>query len=598
MYPGGGAEQPQERTRELLKDIQRALRRESWGRNILQLAWTAGPVTYLALQGGYLIAYGEAAPAPLLLYFGGYTVIAGLVAIAVRLIYQVTRGREVERGSRVLRDCLDQLPRLLLAARDEALDSYPEEDARLVAAKHLLANPDASELAVAAGIRDLGGSRDLAYAFQRIEVFRRNGMPARVRAELAGIEPELERLHESLVNRSPDTAKLVISRSRGCAPSKRRGRQRTEGFIERALAAETEDNERLMSLADVEEILTLAIEMLVGRPITLITFEFTGDRAVAERWAALERARREFRARLRSRNSRLRIVAERLSHKVDNVVPSIARIRKLPELRDDIVSALDKWARDLERPRIRRIRKGEIDAFRKAISAYKYLEQSSEQLHAAHAKLIRAAEKYRETIAERMSKSSDPVSFAAEGEDGVRIAEHEIGLDERARLTLARQLRLVLLGAGAWKKETVDLDASAILALAVDVLSSIEDHVALYRSDVQQAIELSRAPTIESLEPGLSADVRAGWAAALVDEVENNPAEYALRRVEQLVRFHGLRLGSKTRARIAQRFGIDEATLASLNQHAEATDSPWVRKPMHVPRKSTELKTIADKLGR
>ncbi|HJK97804.1 MAG TPA: hypothetical protein RMF84_11305, partial [Polyangiaceae bacterium LLY-WYZ-14_1] len=79
--------------------------------------------------GGYLLGYGEAAPASLFVYFGVYTIIAGVVAILVRLIYQVTRGRDVERGTRVLRDCLDQLPRLLLAARDRALESYTAEDA-------------------------------------------------------------------------------------------------------------------------------------------------------------------------------------------------------------------------------------------------------------------------------------------------------------------------------------------------------------------------------------------------------------------------------------------------------------------------------------
>ncbi|MFW5784139.1 MAG: hypothetical protein ACOCY8_06445, partial [Spirochaetota bacterium] len=141
MGAGAAEKRPQDRTRDLLRDLQRALRRESWGRNVLQIAWTAGPVTYLALQGGYLLAYGEPAPQALILYFGAYTVIAGFVGVLVRIIYQITRGRDVERGTRVLRDCLDQLPRLLLAARDEAIAAYSEEDARIVAAKHLLANP-------------------------------------------------------------------------------------------------------------------------------------------------------------------------------------------------------------------------------------------------------------------------------------------------------------------------------------------------------------------------------------------------------------------------------------------------------------------------
>lgn len=589
---------PQDQTRELVRHIQKTLRRESWGRNILQLAWTAGPVTYLALQGGYLLGYGEAAPSSLFIYFGAYTIIAGVVAILARIIYQATRGRENERGLRVLRDCLDQLPRLLLAARDIALASYSDEDARLVAAKHLLANPDASELAVAAAIRDLGGTRDLAYAFQRIEVFRRNGMPARVTAEREVVTAEVDRLGANLEHVSPDTAALVRLRSHGSAPSKRRGRLRTEGFIERALAAESEDNERLMTLGDVEETLTFAIELLVGRSYGLITFEFSGDRRIAASWTALERARREFRARLRSRNSRLRVVAERVSDRIDGVVSSMVRIRDLPDLRDEVVRAVDALSGDLTRPRLRKPARAEIERLRRLASDYRYLEQANDQLHHAHDRLIRAAEAYERIVAERASREADEISFADSGGPGVRIAEGEIALDEKARLALARTIRDVLSAEGAWKSDVLGLDATTIRGVAVDILSAIEDRIPLYRTEVQQAIELSRAPTIESLEPGLSADVRAGWAVALVDEVETNESEYALRRVEQLVRFHGLRLNARTRERITARFGVAEEDLLALNRTVESATTPWTRTPMQIPRRAARLRAAADRLSR
>ncbi|MFW6288649.1 MAG: hypothetical protein ACOC2Q_02610 [Spirochaetota bacterium] len=593
-----GRNSAQDRTRELARDIQDAVRKESWGRNALQLAWTAGPVTYLALQGGYLLGYGETAPPAVFVYFGVYTVIAGVVAILLRLMYRATKGRDVERGTRVIRDCLDQLPRLLLAARDTALGSYTEADAQLLAAKHLLANPDASEHAVAAAIRDLGGSRDLADAFQRIEVFRRNGLPSRVETERHRVEAEVSRLREQSRERSPDTATLLDNRSRGCTPSKRRGRQRTEGFIERALAAENEENERLMSIGDVEEILTFAIELLAGRKLSLITFEFAGNRKVGEAWTALERARREFRSRLRSRNSRLRVLAELLTERVENVLPSIARIRDLRELRDDVVSAMDEWARDLERPRLKRLDRSQIDAFRRAVQAYRYLEQAGESLHRAHGRLVSAAENYRSVLAGHSGTDGQPVAFAADGGRGLRISESELGLDEDASIALARSIQSILDEAGIWKQETVRLVESDMLGVAIEVLSAVEDHIPLYRTEVQQAIELSRAPTIESLEPGLSADVRAGWAIALVDEVEANQAEYALRRLEQLVRFHGLRLGPTMRSRICGRFGIAEDVLMEMAQSIDTTVSPWARTPMSVPRKAAEFRAILDRLNR
>lgn len=590
--------QPTDRTQDLLRDIHRALRRESWGRNIIQLAWTAGPVTYLALQGGYHLGYGQAAPHQLFVYFGAYTIIAGAAAIIIRVLYQATRGREVERDTRVLRDCLDQLPRLLLTARDQTLASYQEEDARLLSARHLLANPDATELAVAAAIRDLGGSRDLAYTFQRIEVFRRNGMPSRIAIDRAAVEREVERLVEALRERSPDTARLVIERSHGRAPSKRTGRLRTEGFIERALASESDDNFRLMSLTDVEEVLTLLIELLVGRSMTLIGFEFVGDRRIAEAWAALERSRREFRSRLRTRNSRLRVTAERLAGKMDEVVPSIARISNAPALRDEVVEALDTWAREFERPRIRRPHRREVERFKRAVGAYRSLEQASAALHRSHTELIRTYQRYTQTVEARTSDAETEVGFATAGGDGVRITETELVLEEKHRLALARRTRDLLIRSGVWKREDSQMTTDGMLSLAMEVLSATEDYLPLYRPEVQQAIELTRAPTIESLEPGLSADVRAGWAIALVEEVETNLAEYALRRVEQLVRFHALKLGAKTQAQICERFGIERGSLNAIVTTPAGATQPWARAPMQVPPRYDHLKRIADKASR
>lgn len=582
--------------REFVRTIQRALRRESWGRNILQLAWTAGPVTYLALQGGYMLGYGESAPGSLFIYFAAYTIIAGAVAILVRIIYQVTQGREIERGSRILRDCLDQLPRLLLVARDEALRGYNESDARLLTAKHLLANPDASELAVAAAISDLGGSRDLAYAFQRIEVLRRNGMPSRVEAERERIEEEVQRLCADLQERSPDTALLVAERSHGRAPSKRRGRARTEGFLERTIAAESEDDERLMSLADVEEVLSLAIELLAGRSMPVIGFELSGDRSAREAWIAIERARRDFRATLRSRNSRLRIVAERLSQRLPDVVPSIARIGNAAQLRDEVVAALDEWARELGRPRIRKPSRSDVEAFRRAVAAYRMLEQSAASLRRRHAALLSTYDRYEAAIASRASR--EPLDLSMDDADGVRITESEIGLDERDRITLARSIRRVLANAGVWDVEAASLDAGSIRGLAIAILAAVEKQIPIYRPEVQQAIELARAPTVESLEPGLSTDVRTGWVTALVSDVQPNTAEYVLRRIEQLARFHAIRLGPKTKERLAEEYGIAVDSLAAIDRNQIGTSRPWTRPPMEIPPRADNLRKLAESIAK
>ena len=589
-----GRLQPGERARDLMKELQRALRRESWGHNFLQLAWTAGPTTYLALQGGYLLGYGQTAPPALVIYFGAYTVIAGLAAIAVRLLYQITRGRNVEQGARILRDCLDQLPRTLVAARDAALAACNEDDACLLAAKRLLANPDAEELAVEVAVHDLGGSEEVAHVARRIQVYRRSGLQSRIASERRRVEAGLEALCNSLESRSPETAALLRRLFDGQAPSRRRGRLRTEGFIERGLAAESEANERLMSLSDVEEILTFAVELLAGRKLTQISFEYSGDRMIGDAWNEVEQARRVFRSKLRSRNSRLRVTAEHLAKRIDSPVISMERIRDLPQLRDEVVAALDAWAHELDHRAPEDVSRAELDALRRVTASYRYLEQADAHLYRAHGRMVSTLERYQEVVRDRGARAGEAMGFADANRSGVRISETEIGLDDRARLTLARSIQSILRTHGSWKDEPVSACEHTILAIAVDVLSAIENHLPLYRPDVQQAIELSRAPSIESLEPGLSADVRAGWVTELVQDLETDLSEYALRRVGQLVRFHGMSLSPDTCTRIADRFGIDAELLTSLDRETTAAESPWSRSPMRIPERSDRLKQCLD----
>ncbi len=577
-----------------MRELQRAIRKESWGHNFLQLAWTAGPTTYLALQGGYLLGYGQTAPSALVVYFGVYTVIAGLAAIVVRLLYQVTRGRDIERGARVLRDCLDQLPQILVSARDVALAACPDEDARLLAAKHFLANPDADELSIEAAVCDLGGSDQLARAARRIEIYRRSGMRSRIASERNRVESDVDALCRSLERRSPETAALLRRRFDGDAPRKRRGRLRTEGFIERGLAAESEVNAQLMSLSDVEEILTFAIELLAGRTLTQIAFGFVGDRDVTAAWDEVEQARKTFRSKLRSRNSRLRVIAEQMSERIDGVVTSMARIQDLPKLRDDVVAALDAWMQALDRRAPADVVRAELDALRRVTASYRSLEQADADLQAAHRRMVAVLDRYIGVVKNREGQSENAIVLSDTGPSRARISESKIGLDDRARLVLAQSIRDALRVRGAWKNDTGVRDEETILAIAVDVLSAIDDHLPLHRSDIQLAIELSRAPSIESLVQGQSADVRAGSVVELVEELETDLSEYALRRVEQLVRFHGVSLSADACVRIARRFGIDVETLSRLDREAASVDTGWSRNPMRIPKRAGFLKEHLD----
>ncbi|MFP4550211.1 MAG: hypothetical protein ACLFNT_05360, partial [Spirochaetales bacterium] len=570
------------------RGLSRAMRRESWGRHVLQLAWTAGPVTYLALQGGYYLAYGEPAPPAIFFYFGGYTVVAGVAALIVRVFYQATRGEQRASEERQVEAALAELPRLVLLARDHALQRYSENDAPLVGARHLLQNPDASELAVAVAIRDLGGSRDLAYTFQRIEVFRRNGMMSRAQSERRESSRQIDALIENVAERSPETASLVRERSFGLSPDKARGRTRVEGFIERALAAESKDDTSFLTLADVEEVLGLVIELVAGRSFLLVTFHFEGDRKIKEAWSDLERARKEFRTKRRARDSRLRRVAESLSHRMAGYVPGNPLIGDTATLVNDSAAALTSWHRELSGLRLRRVGQGERDRFKIALAAWRRLEEADRALQRTHKRLLVTAEHYERVVADRKNRSREAASQNSRAR-GVRAEQREIELSEAHQRSVAKRIFSLI---SLIRREDANDPQIAPLRLrtfAVDLIAELERIIPLYRTDVQQAIELSRAPIFTSLEPGLSQRVRVEWARALVSEVADDTEGYLRKRIGQLIRFHALILDEGTRRRLARQLDIKAEELPEVSTATPAAEPPWAHPPVSVPPISAEL---------
>ncbi len=577
--PAGGSRS----AHKLFRGLGRAVRSEGIGRTVLRLAWTAGPVTYVALQVGYYIAYGEPVPATIFFYFAGYTLVAGLTAVLVRVVYRATRGVQLEEDRASLERCLAALPPLLLRARDTALSAYDEQSARLIAARHLLQNPDATELAVSSAIRELGGSRDLAYSFQRIEVFRRNGMSSMVEAEYRGVSNEVGRLVEELAHSAPVTARLVADRAMGNPPSKSVGHERVEGFIERALAADSTDDTSLLTLADIEEIMGLAIELLSGREFPMVLFRFQGDRQASEAWSELERTRREYRTRLRSRNSRLRVLGELLAERIPEYLPAAPSLTAIPQLLTAVVEALESWARNLRGPRLRRRQQTEIEGFRRAVSVYRKLEEADRALVRCHARLAQSARHYRQLISQYSSPIDRPAQVARWIGSLFGVERKEIKLTEQQRFVCARRVDAIIQTLGRAATE------EALRAVAVEIISSFESYIPFYRTEVQQAIELSRSPSFSSIEPGLSRKVLVDWVTALVEELDDSPQEYYVRRITQLVRYHGLVLNERNRTAIARQLGLEEQLLAPGELIHQQPETPWAQPPARVTPLSERL---------
>ena len=577
---------------DFLKRVTQAARKETWGRTVIQLAWTAGPVTYLALQGGYMLGYGKSAPSNLFIYFAIYTIIAGVFAILMRFLYQVTRGQELEKAEEALRYALVRLPDLILHARNQTLLYYDEENRRLLAAKYLLENPDAVTETVKAAVKDVSGDDVLAQSAQRIEIYRKNGLIARIDDERALVEDRLKRAIEAVSLSSYTVAELLQRRFDGRPPSRSSGRLRTEGFIGRTLSAGEEHDFNVMTLNDAEEVFTLAYELLAGRTIPVFSLRYFGSKEFAEVSENFDRARLAFRKAAYLRNSRLRSLAELFaeSEPVD-IVPATAPVFATVErMYDNILKAIEQLHKELKRhtsslpfQRRRSGKNGELEEkfeqLNTAIDLHRSLRFANNQLNKRYAALRRAERRYNEVKSETAKQFPLHLLKPKEHKRGIKIIEKQIELSKSSKMRCARECKKLI--TTFFKKN--DPVADEYKRLAIDIAMKLEAELKISRFEIQYAIESSNAPYLSTLELDMNAATKAGIAVALVREIQKNMRTPIHRLAHVLVNYHGMPLNQESIDYLVERYGADPERLSQLlPEHEDGSQTAALKKPPHI----------------
>jgi len=108
---------------ERIERIAKAAKSMPWQVLLLELAWTAGPATFIAAAGGYYLGYGKHLPAENAIFFLVYTVIFGIIGLITKLVHGTVWQPRKLRAQRQLSHALDMLPDLSIAVRELRLAS-------------------------------------------------------------------------------------------------------------------------------------------------------------------------------------------------------------------------------------------------------------------------------------------------------------------------------------------------------------------------------------------------------------------------------------------------------------------------------------------
>lgn len=566
---------------EQIERISQVVHKIHWARTILGIMWTAGPVTMLGLLGGFYLAYGKVPPAQTLLYFFSFTVFSGLVTFFAKVVYDMTRGHLAEQAQQDVTEVIDKLADLILAVRDLIVGSHEEEVRPREAALQLLRRIELTPDGVAFAAQELTGDSELAKILGRIETYRRAGLYSRVRDLNRQHRERIETALQWLNDASPEAASVLRERFQGEAPQLEKGVPRDEYFIERVLAAIEEDNLLLMTLQDVEEMLILAFELINGREIPMLIFNYSGKWKLARAIDLLEEKRSRYRIAQASGSNRIRALAgflvetdEATHEQLPYGTSAHELIGGIEEIMDQISSDVLELADQGQLGNLTEL-SSKADVLAKSLNLYKAARQGYQQLGRAHVSLLDASKNWNK-IADRFSDEASQLRLGP-GRRGLRIIERLVSLSDEQKVAVCQHLVEYLHGEQLEKRgrrfftrrdgRSRPLTLEGARQLAVEVALALEPYIYLSRPAVQRGLNATNAAYLGGLEPDMSAAEKAALGSAMVGEVQQDMSHAAERLAVALVKHYRVDLTEKARDFLVDAYGARMQMLEMLSNH-------------------------------
>jgi len=574
---GGGSQVNLERVgRSRIDDMAASTRKVPWTLTLLQLLWTAGPVTFLAMQGGSYLGYGEPASVATYIFFAIYVVLAATIGLIARVAADAIRGNRQARARANITRTLDMAPDLMFTLRDLHLATLPDDQRQREAAFILLGKLDVGSSSIAMAVEDLTGDRELAEIAQRIEIYRRAGMHSRVEDWVRHSAARRELAIAAFRGSSPLVFQALEQRLQGIAPSQETGIPRNRNFIARIFTAAHYDDLSLMSLTDVEELLLLTFELLSDRRITRLTIDYAGDWKLARVLDQMERTQNEYR--------QVRASAQQRLHDFNSLLTETGLLSPAPdtagmspdqrlaqanaELGQRLAESTGRHSA-LARDAVTR------EALRRALRYAKLTRQAIDRLQESYRAKVRALK-----VWERLRRRQLPATAAGNGtqrRQGLLIRESTIALEDDQKLALTEgfcryldEMQITKGSQGILQRgEPLRVDKAKRLGIHLALI--LEPLVELANPAVQRAIDSSNGIFLEGLEIGFSADAKVGLGTASAKEIQENLGPAAELIATRLTQLYHLPLTESMINFLCNNYSADRQRLEYLGTSARHT---------------------------
>ena len=603
-------------TNESTRRLKKSLNKVKWSHALMQIFWTAGPVTTLGLIGGYYIGYGTMPSMQLLIYFVSFTVFSGILGLVAKVIYDGTNDHLEEQSERDILNVTDKLADLILVTRDKVVQGYEGEARQREAALQLLRRVDLTSYGVQIAFTDLTGDRRIGEIMGQIYAYRKIGLQTKVRELYAEHQSHINRMIDELNQNSPQAARELKKWFTGNTSGRLKyGVPREKYFLQRIMSAIENNNPYLMTYRDVEEMMILAFELINGREIPTLTFSYSGKWKYASVVDELERKRSQYRVAQAKGGNRMRALSAYL------VEAGYASGEQLPEGLDislliaRVTSVMDRLAVQARQmiknketapgkvKHLSTVLENSVELYRLSYDGYKEVSKRHQELELASKKW--------EEMTKQSGKTPGTVKVGS-GRRGVRIKESVIFLNEEERLDVCRHL--------SWyfDKEDINRQSYSLFSsfdnqggmsarrLAVEIAVALEPHIKLSKPEIQRNINATKAIYLGGLSPDMSAVQKQELGIRMAKEADNEMGLAAIRLADTLVHQYNVELGEDAIEFLHYNYN---AGLKSLKRVAERkeTNRDKVRKKHAMPpalkspkqgwlKSLNEIKRVASKL--
>lgn len=521
--------------------IARAIKKKSFLWGVLELAWTAGPITLIALCLGHFWGLGSFPSVSKITYFIIYTLVMGLSAILASLFRNTLDEPKIETQQKCLLSAIDKAHLLILHARNLHLSSFHPDERKIFAAFYSFQSAGSSMDSLKLATWDLTNNQTIVNLVERNITLYNQGMTCLIHEELEKHQDILDQIKRNIRPIAPVTFDLFEKVTRGIPPRMQEGREREEGFIQRVLNAATNSDLDLMTLYDAYESLSIIFEFLNGRKIETLEAKFSGNRELEKFKKSLDYAYRSYRITLKEKNSALKLVLEEMYYMgaLEDFIEVPSRQDKQAELLKEGLSKLTQRQKS------------------SIYSAYNTLLETQKKELLFKKKLIDTENAY----SKKWSQSTLTLDIAMEKKDledaGFYIEQDTIQLKDEQKLFLANRLDSIV------EENISEYTEIEIKHLAIALMLELDELVD-FTPRVQLAIESSNAVQIGYIAPHFTSTAKAGWARQIIEGMHENKKRASHRLAKNLITYYRVPLSETIIQMFEEEFGADTNFLRSL----------------------------------